>query len=378
MPKIDDHQDDPFEKLVLDEDFVRAAEHKESSARARMLSARWKKNPPQDTSWRAPVVPLQPKPRRRRRWQLPLFVLLAAALVLVSLNAKKVHDWAFGKTPGAKAAAAAAESPSPDRSTAPALTASPTAAPPTPVAEQTPDMQHPFAGSPADKWPSGASGIALPTAKPVGIFSASTVARDEQLVKNYLVAAYLDPETLAGGYPQAAVDLMDAQMRRQVKPQLDDPKPKDASDLLASRFDPKVAVPLADVRVQGVVSLAGDGANGLDVRADFLFVYASHPVGSTDQVARTIARRTLTFRFFDPNRYQALAPGKVFLAEWQGSTGNSSCGFTHDLIVPAFETLMPTDSASEPAPSGTPIDPYDMSKPVDAQGSTDCSPLSRQ
>jgi hypothetical protein len=238
-------------------------------------------------------------------------------------------------------------------------------------------MQHPFAGSPADKWPSGAAGIALPAAKPIGIFSAHTVAKDEQLVKDYLVAAYLDPKTLAGGYPQSAVDLMDPQMRRQVTPQLDDPKANDASDLLASRFDPKVAVPLPDVRVQGVVTLSGDGDNGLSVRADFLFVYASHPAGSTDQVARTIARRTLTFRFYDPNRYQAVAAGAIFLTQWAGSTGNSSCGFTHDLIVPSFDSLMPTDSASDPAPSGTPIDPYDMSKPVTAQGTSDCSPLTR-
>ncbi|MFE4666875.1 hypothetical protein ACFRI7_18795 [Streptomyces sp. NPDC056716] len=42
-----------------------AAEHKEPSARARMLAARWKEAPPG-------AVPFRPEPKGRRRWKLRL------------------------------------------------------------------------------------------------------------------------------------------------------------------------------------------------------------------------------------------------------------------------------------------------------------------
>ncbi|WP_042426994.1 SCO2583/SCO2584 N-terminal domain-containing protein [Streptacidiphilus anmyonensis] len=367
MPKIDDHQDDPFENLVLDEGFVKAAEHKEASARSRMLASRWRKNPPKDTSWRAPVVPL--KPRRRRRWQLPLFVVLAAGLVMASMNAGKIHDWAFSKAPGAAATEPAATKPA-----APPLTASPTAAPPTPFADQSPDLQHPFAGSPADKWPSGAAGIALPTAKPVGIFSARTVAKDEQLVKGFLTAAYLDPKTIAGAYPQAALDLLAPDSASWMRKMVDHPTPKADAIMLASRFDPKVAVPVGDVRVQGEVSLAGDGDNGLRIRTDFDFVYASHPLGS-DEVERTIARRILTFRFYDPNRYQALPAGTVWIENVDGYTGDQLCGFTSGYLVPYFQSSADPSSSATAAPSGKPMDPYDLSTVPDSKAA--CSLDSR-
>lgn len=363
MPATDDQEKDPFEGLTLDEDFIKGAEHKEQSARARMLSARWKHTPPQDTGWRAPVTPI----KRRRRWQVPVFMLLAAGLVLASLNARALHDWALGKAPGARAA---------DQQVAVPLTASPTAAPPTPILDTTPTMQQPFAGSPADKWPSGANGIALPSAKPVGVFTTSQVAADEQLVKNYLVAAYLDPKTMAGGYPQSALDLLDPQARPDVQQRIDHPTSTNSADILVSRFNPKLAVPLTDVRVEGTVSLSGDGNHGLSIRTDYLYVYASHPVGSTEDVERTIARRIMVFRFFDPNRYQPVAPGRVWLDSWDGFTGNQFCGFTDGYLVPYFQSPQASPSASEANPSGKPVDPYDMSRLPDTV--TSCALDSRQ
>jgi hypothetical protein len=365
VPKTDDQPDDPFQDLVLDEDFVKAAEHKEGSARARMLAARWKRTPPADTSWRAPV-PLKQRRNGRRRWQLPLFVALAIGLVLVALNAKKIHDWAFSKAPGARAGAGT------NRSVAPALTAGPTAAPPTPFVEQSPDLQHPFAGSPADAWPSGAAGIALPAAKPIGVFSAHTVAKDEQLVKDYLVAAYLDPKTIAGGYPEAALALLDPGAEPRVRRVLDHPAPNADAIMLTSRFDPRAAVPLGDVRVQGLITLSGDGDHGLDVRADFLFVYASHPVGSTDEIERSIARRVITFRFYDPARYQT-TPGKVWIETTDGYTGNQLCRFTGGYLIPYFHlSQQPSSSATTAAPDGTTVDPYDLSKPPAHGASAAC------
>lgn len=43
---------DPFEGLVLDEEFIKGAKETEPSARARMLAERWKHEPPENTGFR--------------------------------------------------------------------------------------------------------------------------------------------------------------------------------------------------------------------------------------------------------------------------------------------------------------------------------------
>ncbi|MEU6462366.1 hypothetical protein [Streptomyces sp. NPDC046976] len=48
---------DAFEGLVLDEDFVRAADASEPSARARMLAARWRTGAPEPQPWRSDEPP---------------------------------------------------------------------------------------------------------------------------------------------------------------------------------------------------------------------------------------------------------------------------------------------------------------------------------
>ncbi|MFJ8040707.1 hypothetical protein ACIRBX_09420 [Kitasatospora sp. NPDC096147] len=82
---------DPFEGLVLDEDFVRAATLKEASGRTRMLAARWKHTPPHDPGGRRSVND-GPRPARKRRfgrgtsWQTWLIVVAVCAIVLFSLK----------------------------------------------------------------------------------------------------------------------------------------------------------------------------------------------------------------------------------------------------------------------------------------------------
>ncbi|WP_328480978.1 hypothetical protein OHS71_21340 [Streptomyces sp. NBC_00377] len=57
--------------LVLDEDFIRAAETSEPSARARMLAARWRAEAPEPQPWRADEPPAGWffSKARRRRWR---------------------------------------------------------------------------------------------------------------------------------------------------------------------------------------------------------------------------------------------------------------------------------------------------------------------
>ncbi|MEU5309614.1 hypothetical protein [Streptomyces sp. NPDC021562] len=59
------------------------AEHKEPSARARMLAARWKENPPDPAPFRADPGPVVP---RRSSWVSTAIVLGCVAAVIVLLG----------------------------------------------------------------------------------------------------------------------------------------------------------------------------------------------------------------------------------------------------------------------------------------------------
>ncbi|GHF69916.1 SGM_3592 family protein [Streptomyces thermodiastaticus] len=66
-----DSAGDGGEDIVFDEDFVRAAEVTEPSARARMLAARWRREAPEPQPWRSDEPPAGWffSKARRRRWR---------------------------------------------------------------------------------------------------------------------------------------------------------------------------------------------------------------------------------------------------------------------------------------------------------------------
>lgn len=73
-----EHDEFPGE---FDHRWANAAEHKEPSARARMLAARWKDNPPAPVPFRADPDPAAP---RRSSWISTAVVLgCVAALILL-------------------------------------------------------------------------------------------------------------------------------------------------------------------------------------------------------------------------------------------------------------------------------------------------------
>ncbi|MFF0789855.1 hypothetical protein [Streptomyces spiralis] len=62
---------DGWDDVVLDADFIRAAESTEPSARARMLAARWRREAPERQPWRSDEPPAGWffSKVRRRRWR---------------------------------------------------------------------------------------------------------------------------------------------------------------------------------------------------------------------------------------------------------------------------------------------------------------------
>lgn len=63
--------DEGWSELGLDEDFIRAADTSEPSARARMLAARWRAEEPEPQPWRSDEPPAGGffSKARRRRWR---------------------------------------------------------------------------------------------------------------------------------------------------------------------------------------------------------------------------------------------------------------------------------------------------------------------
>lgn len=423
-PPPTEQEPDPFADLVLDDDFVKGATVKEQSGRTRFLAAKWKKQPPEEQQpWRPPteirrkrfarratrVDPWgNPVRKTKANWQAPVFVLLAVAVVLAGLNIDRLHDWYTGDSTGQDggSGAVAPVSQKPVVTQAPE-TAAPTAAPST-EAPQDPTVDQPWAGSPALSWPAGADAIVLPPAQATGTFSQDQVAAQLQTVKKLLVAANLDPATVAGGTPQAALDLMDRQERVKAEAALAHPTDADDPTAWFSRFNPRTAIPVGNVvKVQGHTTFEGDGDHGLLVHTDYTFVYAltpgpdtyrpsqqsGHPTGApagspsssgsaqsvawlqlsgSTPVTREIVRREQDFRFYDPARYDVTA-GKPVTAKAQSSFGDNYCEMGDGWLEPEFPQ---SDAGGDPSPpSGPTSDPYDMSKPLPDDGK--CDTLSR-
>ena len=422
---------DPFENLVLDEEFIKGATVKEQSGRTRMLTARWKRQPPVDPGGRRsvpeprgrtrrfgsaprPVDPWGDSRRTKRDWRAPLFVVLTIAVLLAALNIDGLRDWYHGKDeapPSVGAPSVSAPSVGPE-------TAQPTAAPP-PVAEQTPTVDHPWAGSPAEGWPAGPDAIVLPQAQALGAFDAEQVAAQLKLVKDFLTAANLDPAVIAGGRPQAALDLLNREEQDPAVKAVDHPGEENDPTYLFSRFDPRDAIPVGDVRVQGRTTVEGDGEKGVLVHTDYTFVYALRPgpeaakarpsakpsasgrpaapggtstakpvgwtvrvagdVGGNTQTARTIVRRTLDFRFYDPARYSTSST-KISFQKINTEAGNSACFVTDGFYHPQFEQFAVPGLPGAPEPTGPQSDPYDRSTPLPEYGpdtAPECGSVSR-
>ncbi|GAA3044966.1 hypothetical protein GCM10020229_65220 [Kitasatospora albolonga] len=394
--------EDPFDNLVLDEEFVRSAEVKEQSGRTRMLTARWKEQPPHDPGGRRSVndgprpkrrFGRKPKPvdpwgnvrRSRPNWQAPLYVALAVALVLAALNVESLRGWYADWRGDTGTADGTAARPVP---TVGPETAKPTAAAPQ-VDEQQPTVARPWAGSPAEGWPAGPDAILLPQAQAVGTFDADQVAARLKLVKDFLVASNLDHAMVAGGQTDTALSMLDTDPRRQTEGWLRAPSEKGDATSVFSRFDPRDAIPVNDtVKVQGRMSFEGDGEKGLLVRTDYTFVYALRPgpeagkkrpspaagtvkpagfttedVAPNTWTARTIVRRVMAFRFYDPARYDVDSK-KIRFADTDSDVGNSACDVYDGFFHPQFAQFN-MSFGTRPEPTGPSSDPYDRSKDIE-------------
>ncbi|MFI8289249.1 hypothetical protein ACIGBL_08860 [Streptomyces sp. NPDC085614] len=298
---------------------------------------------------------------RRRRIKAVLGMALVVLLALVAVRPQLLTD----RLPD-ELTAALPDGLGGDRDSAPlaAETARPTAAPSREAFPDTPTLKDPFKGSPALRWADGAAGIELPRAKATNGLSEARIAAALKKAKAFLVAANIDPATVRGDRPAAALALMDPrgkELRDAMTRAVERPTEKDDPLALFSRFDPQRVRPVGDVvKTRGRMTVRkGKRPGEVEIVADYTFVY---PLVKTrpgfDEVARTIVRRQVTFGVYDPARYR-VTEGRVMVVGYDMSFGNDSCEEKEDgFLHPEFTE----DLAAAPRGSGPAVDPYDRSE----------------
>lgn len=364
-PDASGESPDPFEGLVLDEDFVKGAQKSEGSARARMLAAKWRENPPERVGFREAAD----TPRRRGRLRGPrtgrgsagqdrsdrtgvkvavVFVVVAALLLLGS-NQGVFRDL-FG---GSNA----------DDTASPRLPAFPQnwTASATPRAPERATRDQPFVGSPANGYNDGESGIVPPDATKVGDFSATEVKAALDTHRRLLVLGNLDATTLRGGYPQGFIDLIDpvdpmvGELRGALK------TPTADHDPLAwiTRFDPAQTELVGSVvKVTGIMAFRLDQNGGLVVESDYSFVYPVAKPGSSE-VTRVVVRRTLQTQVYKSGKFRQTPPGTAWVSGGEVWLSGRSCERQNGYVQPAF----PSDAGASGG-CGSQGDPYDRTTPL--------------
>lgn len=334
-----------------------------------MVTARLQGEPAEPPGWRTGPAwqERERQGRGKRRLKAAGAIVFIAALALIAIRPELVIDRVTGK---AAQNGKAAEP-------LPAETARPSA-PPSALYPDRPTLKEPFKGSPALQWADGAAGIEVPVAEAVGGMSKEQVADALEKAKQFLVAANLDPATLRGERPAAALALLDPKLEEQLgrlEGSLTAPTKENDPLHLFSRVKPAELKPAGDVvKVRGRMWVEpGKEAGQANVLADYTFVYPfvkAKP--GAEQVERTVVRREITFSIADPRKWQATA-GKIWLEKFNVDLANSACDVYDGFLHPAFDEDTPTG----PAPSGTPVDPYDRSKSMETGGQEGCGTVSR-
>ncbi|MFJ7291822.1 hypothetical protein [Streptomyces collinus] len=384
QPSASEIPDDVWEQFTRDtERDIRSSAPKEPSARARMVTERLREQDARGETppgWRTgPAMGVPPgratsrawgkemngrAARRRKLWAF-IGVPLAAAVALVALKPSLLPGDPFGT--GESGAAEA--SPLPDETSAP--TAAPGAADP-----ETPTLDRPFAGSPAERWADGEAGIVLPEAKAVGAVSEGRVEEALKLTKKLLVGANLDPKAVRGARPTAALSVLDPkqpELLDDLDTGLRSPSGKHDPVTLFSRFDPDEVRPAGDViKTRGRMTFKKGTQGGVAVRADYTFVYPVVRADGPTEVARTIVRRVLDVELADPGRYE-VTPGRLLLMNYDQEIGNSSCFVDDGYLHPEF----PSSRSAGPDPSGPATDPYDRSRELERGDGGDCGTVTR-
>lgn len=327
-------------------------------ARFKELSAEERERHARETRKRQEKAQKERRKTRRRR-PLRLTAWGLAVVILAGAGAFAYVRFGHSATPARNA------------TFLPALSPAPQSGPPA----------DPFQGTPADKWANGAAGITIPAAKPAGQFSAAQVAAAYQTTKKLLIAANLDPQTLAGGKPTAFANLLGTEQQRAqflgglnakglAKGKIQRPK---STRIMVVSFAPGTTKLIGNaIKVHGTMSahaVTDSGSPELDIDVNYIFAYAIEPPGRPSDWMRFFASDYDSYAFapFDD-------PGGP-LEAWDQSvigTYGAVCYTPDGYQHPDY----PSMRVPNPKQSGTPVDPYNPGT-ADPRGNPVCGNGSR-
>ncbi|MFC8076758.1 hypothetical protein ACFUN8_14645 [Streptomyces sp. NPDC057307] len=324
--------EDEYRSVVFDESFIRAARLQEFSAQERMgdhSHAVRRRDPAQRPGAGSPT------PRRGSVQALLLVLVVAVAFgTAVYVGVRPPYRPAI------------------TRSAEPLRTTVIPLAPSGAVPGDTPESL--LRRSPAARFDSGASGIALPLARRTPHFTENEVMTALTTAKDYLVASSVDPDVVTGTERRSVRALLDPDQLPQFDQSFADPSDdgRHAPAGWLVRFDPaKVALADSAVRVRGTLRFAEAGAGTIDVLSDHTFVYALRPAGQPagQDASLFTVRRTVHFRF----DREDLPRHRVELLTSQVQAGPQTCS------TEAPGTLRPLLAGGRATPTGpAATDPY--------------------
>jgi hypothetical protein len=237
---------------------------------------------------------------------------------------------------------------------------------PGPLSTPSATVAEPFLGSPAQFYADGAAGIVVPSAQPVGSYSATQVAAAYQTAKLMLVAAHLDGPTLAGSAPDSFASMLIPQQRTQFvsgldKTGLDAQGDQNSTRTWVTSFAPGTRLVGDVIKVHGTMR-AATGTNGtypvLQIHADYLFVYPVERPGAPSTLMRIVDRDVVDVDF---GAYAG--PGSPLQPWWQivgGFNAGARCDINDGYVHPQFPDAAP----DKVRPKGIPVNPYDQSAPA--------------
>lgn len=338
--------DEKFARLAaaIDGSQVQGKGAKEEAARTRQLRAEWSKTPPKATPWRSdgpsmlgdslPGYPFPDQPRRKRRRSVSTKLVLVAVVVGLAL-----FMYAGGKHGSSTQISinTSGAYPSPSQSFA------------------NPDDNY-FVGSPALNWSDNEAGFSIPAASALNGVSESDIAAGYKQLEQLMVAGNLDTTVLNGGSVYDFTKLLDpkSNMGSDLQSWIAHPSAKDDPVELVTRFELANTHLLGQtVKVRGSMTAKADTqSHSVLLTADYIFVYAVGPAsGASDEDTRVVMHRTVQIEVAAPGYYQSTA-GKVWIAQYSYSAGNSDCYNFNGFVNPAFG-----GDGGAPNDAGT-VDPY--------------------
>ncbi|MFI6450895.1 hypothetical protein ACIBF6_05020 [Streptosporangium amethystogenes] len=293
--------------------------------------------------------------RRRRRWiAVAMAVLVAAAGGFVVYRPEAVERVRaavladFGIDPSADPTAGQSAEPAPVK----------------------PVKVSPFDGSPAQKYANGVKGLVMPEPRAIGGLSRKEVAAAVRHAKELLAASHLDRKVLMGGRPNKLIRLLDPEQRTPFVEGLKHPDRKNAYESRAwvTSLAPKSAELVSETfKVHGRTRLSTfkeNGLRGVQVKVNYLFVYAIQRPGRPDTLTRLVVHN-----IGELDVWRQDGRLRFWVKNWNGGgAAPARCDVDDAYVHPFYPDSPPDRKLKAGAPA---VDPYS----IEEETTKDCSPL---